>query len=72
MDNLLTNYDDLEVMTIRIEMGVLDIGWKSDLGHGHVQLLEMQSGNIEIDHDYVGKDFVKALLNKVVEKYFII
>jgi hypothetical protein len=69
-------YDSLSVDDIecfdRQKDGVegMIIQWTGNMGYGEVTIRKNSSGKIIIDDENMSKEFCKALMNKLIDKYY--
>lgn len=47
--------------------GIVDIFWEGEGEFGHIYLYFYGDGRIKIDSEYMGKEFVKQVLSKLVD-----
>jgi|HubBroStandDraft_2_1064218.scaffolds.fasta_scaffold00002_61 hypothetical protein len=67
-----THYDDLVIDEVHFSEGGMKILWQGKVGFGELCLMAQPGGRVYIDHEFMGEEFCKAVLAKVIDKYYTI
>lgn len=64
------NYNAIDLMIDNIdsENGRCNIAWSASIGYGNIAIVTNPDGKILIDSESMSKEFVIAVLTKLVEK----
>lgn len=66
-----SNYDDIRIDEVACNNGVLRISWSTQAkGFGQLDISVYGHGEVEIDHEFMSKEFCIAVMTKFVEKYY--
>lgn len=62
---------DVTVDDIQFYEGGLIVSWYGAVGYGQISFQKDECGKLTIDSEYMTPEFIKAVLNKMVDKAII-